>query len=125
MQRDRLFIEEMIEAANQAQRLTTGVSLEQLEVDRTRRDALLWNFTVLGEAATKVSDDLKERHPEVAWRRPADTRNRIIHGYWSIDVQVLYTTAQEQLGDLVKHLRAVLNDFADTETPEVPGSSNA
>lgn len=112
MQRDRLFIEEMINAAERARELTASVTLDELENDTLRRDALLWNFTVLGEAATKVSEELKVQHPDVGWRRPADTRNRIIHGYWSIDLEILYTTANDQLGGLVKALRSVLDDMA-------------
>ncbi|GHF30373.1 DUF86 domain-containing protein [Amycolatopsis deserti] len=86
--------------------------MEDLESDRQRRDALLWNFTVLGEAAAQVSEDLKAQHPEVPWRRPADLRNRIVHGYWSIDLTILHTTANEQLGELVKALRAVLDELS-------------
>ncbi|MGH3516510.1 MAG: HepT-like ribonuclease domain-containing protein [Haloechinothrix sp.] len=111
MQRDRLFIEEMINAAEHARALTADVTLDQLEHDQLRRDALLWNFTVLGEAAARISEELKTRHPDVGWRRPADTRNRIIHGYWSIDLEILYTTANDQLGGLVKALRSVLDDL--------------
>jgi uncharacterized protein with HEPN domain len=51
MQRDILLLTEMIDAAEQAQRLTEDITVSQLETDRQRRDALLWNFTVLGEAA--------------------------------------------------------------------------
>jgi uncharacterized protein with HEPN domain len=51
MQRDILLLTEMIDAAEQAQRLTADITVSQLETDRQRRDALLWNFTVLGEAA--------------------------------------------------------------------------
>ncbi|GAB3579494.1 hypothetical protein GCM10027445_48170 [Amycolatopsis endophytica] len=43
------------------------------------------------------------------WRRPAALRNRIVHGYWSIDLAVLHTTANEQLGELIKALRVVLD----------------
>ena len=51
--RDVLLLEEMIQAAVQAVALVEGVSVEQLAADRIRRDALLWNFTVLGEAAAQ------------------------------------------------------------------------
>lgn len=56
MRRDILLLTEMIEAAEQARRLAEDVTAGQLEVDRQRRDALLWNFTVLGKAAGQVSD---------------------------------------------------------------------
>jgi uncharacterized protein with HEPN domain len=47
-----------------------------LETDRQRRDALLWNFTVLGEAAGQLSAEVKDRFPDVAWQQPMRLRNR-------------------------------------------------
>jgi len=58
MQRDVLLLTEMIDAAEQAQQLVSGVTVSQLGADRQRRDALLWNFTVLGEAAGQLSDEV-------------------------------------------------------------------
>ena len=84
MQRDILLLTEMIDAAEQAQRLAAGVTVSELEADRQRRDALLWNFTVLGEAAGQLSDEVKDQFPDIAWQQPARLRNRIVHGYWSI-----------------------------------------
>jgi len=63
MQRDVLLLTEMIDAAEQAQQLVHGVTVGQLGADRQRRDALLWNFTVLGEAAGQLSDEVKARFP--------------------------------------------------------------
>lgn len=60
MQRDILLITEMIDAAEEAQQLTAGITVRQLETDRQRRDALLWNFTVLGEAAGQLSAEVKD-----------------------------------------------------------------
>lgn len=59
----------------------------------------------------KVSAELKERHPEISWRRPADTRNRIVHGYWSIDLEILYNTAAEHLGAMTEALKSVLAEL--------------
>jgi uncharacterized protein with HEPN domain len=64
MQRDVLLLTEMIDAAEQAHQLVTGISVSQLGDDRQRRDALLWNFTVLGDSrgpsvraeATRMAD---------------------------------------------------------------------
>jgi len=105
MRRDVLLLAEMIDAAEQAQHLVDGVTLEELEADRQRRDALLWNFTVLDEAAGQLSGEVKARFPEVAWQQPVRLRNRIIHGYWSIDLQVLHTTAGQQLPAFTENLR--------------------
>ena len=108
MQRDILLLTKMIDAAEQAQQLADGFTVSQLETDRQRRDALLWNFTVLGEAAGQLSDEVKTRFPDIAWQQPVRLRNRIVHGYWSIDLNVLHTTATEQLPTFTDDLRGVL-----------------
>jgi len=113
MQRDILLLTEMIDAAEQAHQLAVGVAPGQLESDRQRRDALLWNFTVLGEAAAQLSDETKARFPEVGWQQPVRLRNRIVHGYWSIDPEVLHTTATDQLPAFAADLRAILSTMTE------------
>jgi uncharacterized protein with HEPN domain len=90
MQRDILLLTEMIDAAEQAHKLVDGITVNQLETDRQRRDALLWNFTVLGEAAGQVSEEVKAQFSDITWQQPQRLRNRIVHGYWSIDLAVLH-----------------------------------
>jgi uncharacterized protein with HEPN domain len=123
MQRELLLIGEMIEAAEQAQALVSGLDVDTLAGDRRRRDALLWNFTVLGEAAAQLDAAVKERFPEIPWEQPARLRNRIVHGYWSIDLEILHTTAHEVLPDFTEQLRAVLAalDEECSEGPEPGG----
>jgi uncharacterized protein with HEPN domain len=93
----------MIDAAEQAQELTRGVSAGDLEADRQRRDAPLWNFTVLGEAAGQLSDDVKTRFPGLMWQQPVRLRNRIVHGYWSLDLEILHTAAARAGKAQVRH----------------------
>src|SRR5215467_788824 len=114
MQRDILLLTEMVDAAEQAGQLTAGITVRQLETDRQRRDALLWNFTVLGEAAAQLSAELKDQFPDITWQQPMRLRNRIVHGYWSIDLEVLHTTATEQLPAFAASLRSVLSTLTDS-----------
>jgi uncharacterized protein with HEPN domain len=113
MRPDVLLVSEMIDAAEQAHQLANGITADELEEDRQRRDALLWNFTVLGEAAARLSGETKSRFPDVQWQQPARLRNRVVHGYWSIDVEILHTTATEQLPKFAEDLRAVLAALED------------
>lgn len=112
MRRELLLLEEMAEAAEQGDLLVDGITAKDLTADRVRRDALLWNFTVLGEAATQIPDDVKQRFPEVAWRQPSRLRNRIVHGYWSIDLEILHTTAPEQLPVFAAEMRRILRSLS-------------
>ena len=113
MQRDRLLLAEMIEAAERIVELVGEHSAADLRGDDLRRDALLWNFTVLGEAATQVSDETRSAHPDVSWTDPIRLRNRIVHGYWSIEMEVLVATATEDLSPLVELLRLVEQTFIE------------
>jgi len=72
MQRDLLLLAEMIDAAERAHELVTGLSAEDLEADRLRSESPLWNFTVLGEAATQLSAD----HPHHRHRTATGLRTR-------------------------------------------------
>jgi uncharacterized protein with HEPN domain len=85
-----------------------------VEHDPDRRDALLWNFTVLGEAVGQLSDELKDDHPEIGWASPIRMRNRIVHGYWSIDFDVLVTTARDDLGGFLEAVRGLLDAQPDS-----------
>ena len=97
----------MIDVVEQILQLTDGVTEDQLHADRVRRDALLWNFTVLGEAAAQLPAEIQAQHPNVEWHQPSRLRNRIVHGYWSIDIAVLLTTATDQLPAFLDELRVV------------------
>lgn len=122
MQRDLLLLGEMIEAAEQICQIVEGRSPDDLAADRLRRDALLWNFTVLGEAAVQVESATKERFPAVAWAEPARLRNRVVHGYWSIDLEILHVTAIDVLPGFVEQLRAALAVLeSDEPSPEPSG----
>jgi len=93
----------------QAQALVRDRDVASIEATRPIRDALLWNFTVLGEAAAHISDDFREAHPSIDWSRPSQLRNRIVHGYWSIDMEILFATANNDLPHFVAQLQAPLS----------------
>lgn len=66
---------------------------------------------MIGEASTQLDDQFKSRFPNVDWARPAQLRNRIVHGYWSVDLEILHTTASDSLPRYVEELRKVLAEL--------------
>ena len=107
MQRDRILLAEIVEAAERIVELTAERTSTDFDDDRDRRDALLWNFTVLGEAVVQLSEATKTAHPHVAWTDPVRVRNRIVHGYWSVDLNVLVATARDDLPAFIRHVRTI------------------
>lgn len=111
MQREVLLIREMIDAATRIREVIGDLDADSLRADSLRLDAVLWNFTVLGEAASQIPDAVKERHPNVGWAQPTRLRNRIVHGYWSVDVDILLAAAARDLPGLIDQLTAVLATY--------------
>ena len=113
MQRELLLLREMRDAAAAIRDLIGDRTAEEVDGDALRRSALLWHFTVLGEAASQVPVETKDAHPQIAWRGATRLRNRIVHPYWDIDVDTLVATAVEDLPDMIAQLDAVLRALQD------------
>mgnify|MGYP001595830677 FL=1 len=64
---------------------------------------------VLGEAASKVTAETRERHADLPWRAASSMRNRLIHGYFDIDREIVWVTVTAELPALVKKLSLILN----------------
>jgi uncharacterized protein with HEPN domain len=114
MRRERLLLTEIVEAAERIVELAGGLTAESLDADRTRREALLWSFTVLGEACAQVDADFRADHPQVPWHEARDLRNRIVHGYWQVSTGILVATAQDDIPGLLEAARVVLETLAES-----------
>lgn len=102
MQRDRLLIGEIIDAAERLVELTLDRTPADFDEDRDRRDALLWNFTVLGEAVGQLSEATKGAHPNVVWSDP-------------VALDVLVATARDDLPAFISEVETIQATFVDQE----------
>lgn len=116
MRRELLLLREMRDAAVAIRELVGDRSAEQVDADDLRRSALLWRFTVLGEAASQVPSEMKDAHPKIAWRAATRLRNRIVHGYWDIDVDTLVNAAADDLPPMITDLGAAIEDLQKPDT---------
>ena len=114
MPRDSLLLEEAIEASARAVEIVGSRPVDELAADRLHLDALLWNLTLLGEAMTQLSIETTSPYTDIPWRKPIDLRNRIVHGYWSVDISVLHTTTTVDLPGFTAQLRTVLDELDES-----------
>jgi uncharacterized protein with HEPN domain len=70
--------------------------------------AVLYNLAIIGEAARKTPEEVKDRYPEVPWREMGDMRNVVIHEYFGIDMKILWETLKTELPSLTSSLRNIL-----------------
>jgi uncharacterized protein with HEPN domain len=65
---------------------------------------------VIGEAARFISEDIRQRHPEVPWPQMIALRNRLIHGYFVVDYEIVWDIVTNELPALRKHLEEILEE---------------
>ena len=94
----------MVEAIEAAMQFAKGRSRADLDTDTMLMFALVRAVEVVGEAARNVSDATRAKMPGVPWRDIVGMRNRVVHAYFDIDRDILWTTATEALPALLAHL---------------------
>lgn len=107
MRREQLLFDEIVTASQRAHDIASRHSAEALTTNLDAKDALLWNLTVVGEAVGQLPDGLRAQFPEVPWSQPVRLRNRIVHGYWSVDLDVIHSVAMHDLPAFAEQIRAI------------------
>jgi uncharacterized protein with HEPN domain len=104
---DKLLIEDILESIEKIKRYTKNINRQEFGGDEMRVDAVVRNFEIIGEAANRISNDLQENNSEIAWRRIIGLRNRIVHEYFGIDLDILWTIIHNYLDDLENQLSKI------------------
>ena len=102
------YLDHMRQAATDACSFIEGLSKEDFLADKRTRQAVIMSLIVIGEAATKIMElhaEFTDLHLEVPWRSMRGMRNRIAHGYFDINLDVVWDTVQTALPELLERLR--------------------
>jgi len=104
------YLEHIQQAGTDAISFIDGVSKEDFIADKRTQQAVIMSLIIIGEAATKVMDGypmFTQEHSEVPWRSMRNMRNRMAHGYFDINLDIVWDTIQEWLPELLRDLPIV------------------
>ena len=110
MSTDDIRVHHMLDAARKAVNLLRGRKREDLDGDETLTLALTRLLEVLGEAAKAVSPDTKRRAPDIAWKAIAGTRDKLIHGYFDVDLNIVWAIVTNDLPPLIATLQQLISE---------------
>ncbi|MEK7406697.1 MAG: DUF86 domain-containing protein [Acidobacteriota bacterium] len=99
---------DILEAADRIASRIAGRDFASVGAEEDLQDVILRRLTVIGEAASQLSDDLRSRHPAVPWKRAIGLRHRVTHGYFGLDWTIIWKTISEDLPALRRQIAAVL-----------------
>lgn len=101
----RLYLNDMIEFSQRVLEYTNNYTQIEFEQDRRTYDATLRNIELIGEAATRIPEEIRAQNENIPWRQLIATRNRIIHAYLGLDNDVLWSIIQTDIPQLLNDLQ--------------------
>ena len=105
---DIVRLRHMLDAVRDSVSFLEGVHRDSLDENRMLTLSLVKCVEIVGEAAVRVSDHVRARHPEIPWRAIVGMRNHLTHAYYDVDLDILWQTVKEDLPPLIQALERVL-----------------
>jgi uncharacterized protein with HEPN domain len=110
-QRDwQLYLHDMETFAARAISYCADLSLDVFAADQLLQDGVLRNIELIGEAATRIPQEVRDANPAIAWRQIVAMRNQLIHGYLGIDLEIVWDVVQVELPALLEQCTQVRGD---------------
>lgn len=99
--RDQDYLEHIQDAIGKVKRFIADKGEAEFMADDLVQDAVIRNLEIIGEAVTKLSDELKQGHNDVPWSEISGMRNRLIHGYITVNLQIVWDTVEKILPEFL------------------------
>jgi uncharacterized protein with HEPN domain len=109
------YIEDILDSINAAEEFIVGMNFEDFEKDRKTIYAVIRAIEVIGESAKNIPLFIRKRYPEIPWGDMTGMRDRVIHGYFGVDLRVVWETATHDLSMVRPLVQRVLEDLGEEE----------
>ena len=106
-----LLLGDIIESIQKIKNYTTGMSSKEFFDDDKTLDAVIRNFEIIGEAANRMPEEIRDIYVEVNWHRIRGFRNRIVHDYMGIDYEIVWEIIVNDLDDLQEQIQNIIDNI--------------
>jgi len=115
---DTVYLQHILDAIEQIQDYLKGVSAGQFLQKRLLQDGVVRRLEIIGEASRNLSDELRQRHPEVPWGQIIGLRNRITHAYFDVDLHIVWEIVQNDLSPLKQQVERIPEEMDEKDSEE-------
>jgi uncharacterized protein with HEPN domain len=100
-----------LESVEIAEEYTRSISKDEFMKSMQVQDAVIRRLEIIGEAAKSIPNDFRRKHPDVPWSEIARMRDKLVHGYFGVDLQLTWDVVMKDLPDLREKVKNVLRDM--------------
>lgn len=108
------FLRDMTEAVQRIELYMKNMSYDKFLKDNKTQDAVVRNLEILGEAAKNISDAIKKKYAQIPWKGLAGVRDRLIHHYFGVNFDIVWTVVKKELPQCAPKLKKLLNKSSNT-----------
>jgi uncharacterized protein with HEPN domain len=108
-----LFIKDIIDYIERVEDYVEGYNIDLFIEDRKTCDSVLRCLEVIGEASKKIPDEIRVKYPAVPWREMAGMRDKVIHGYFVVDFEMVWLVVNEDLPQIKPIIELILIEMQD------------
>jgi uncharacterized protein with HEPN domain len=105
------YLDDIPDGVEKIKRYTREMTYEEFVEDPKTVDTVLRNFEMIGEAAKNIPDDIRQEYDDVPWSEMAGMRDMLIHGYATVELQIIWTTIQEEVPALGAQIESVRDEI--------------
>lgn len=106
---DALYLDDILQSVLAIADYINDCDFEEFRNDRKTYSATIREFEIIGESIGKISEAIKVKYPDVAWRDIKDFRNLLIHEYFGVDAKILWNTINNDLPELGQQITAIIS----------------
>jgi uncharacterized protein with HEPN domain len=106
------FIEDILDAMDKAEVLVEGFTYREFEEDFRTNFAVIRALEIIGEATKRLPMSVREQYPGIPWTGMAGMRDRIIHGYDTVDLQIVWDVVKQDIPEIKPQIQQILADYS-------------
>lgn len=105
------YIADIAESVEDILAFTAGMSYQDFTNDKKTQYAVIRSLEIMGEAAKKIPDSIREKYPGVPWRQMAGTRDKLIHEYHGVDLSIIWAVVEDELPNVKPAIDRLASDY--------------